>query len=174
MKELEERGIGRPSTYARVIETIVNKRDYVWKKGTALVPTWTAFAKVQLLERHFAHLIDYEFTAIDGGGARRRSRVARAKPRSGSHRSTSATAQVGLAGAGVPRSTSPRSTRPTSTRSRVGHDADGNALIVRVWPNGANIERGDDKAPIPADLAPDELTPEQRRGAARQGAARAA
>ena len=63
VKELEERGIGRPSTYASVIDTIVNKRDYVWKKGSALVPTWTAFAKVQLLERHFAHLIDYEFTA---------------------------------------------------------------------------------------------------------------
>ena len=63
VKELEERGIGRPSTYASVIDTIVNKRDYVWKKGTALVPTWTAFAKVQLLERYFAHLIDYEFTA---------------------------------------------------------------------------------------------------------------
>ena len=63
MKELEERGIGRPSTYASVIDTIVNKRDYVWKKGNALVPTWTAFAKVQLLERYFAHLIDYEFTA---------------------------------------------------------------------------------------------------------------
>jgi DNA topoisomerase-1 len=41
----------------------------------------------------------------------------------------------------------------------VGHDADGHQLVVRVWPNGANIERGDDKAPIPADLAPDELTP---------------
>ena len=62
VKELEERGIGRPSTYASVIETLL-RRDYVWKKGNALVPTWTAFAKVQLLERHFAHLIDYEFTA---------------------------------------------------------------------------------------------------------------
>ena len=63
MKELEERGIGRPSTYASIIDTITNERDYVWKKGTALVPTWTAFAKMQLLERYFAHLIDYDFTA---------------------------------------------------------------------------------------------------------------
>ena len=62
VKELEERGIGRPSTYVSVIETIL-ARDYVFKKGTALVPTWKAFAKVQLLERHFAHLIDYDFTA---------------------------------------------------------------------------------------------------------------
>ena len=62
VKELEERGIGRPSTYAVVIDTLL-RRDYVWKKGSALVPTWTAFAKQQLLERYFAHLIDYEFTA---------------------------------------------------------------------------------------------------------------
>ena len=63
VKELEERGIGRPSTYASVIETIL-RRDYAFKKGSALVPTWTAFAKVQLLERYFSHLIDYEFTAV--------------------------------------------------------------------------------------------------------------
>ncbi len=62
VKELEERGIGRPSTYAVVLDTLL-RRDYVWKKGNALVPTWTAFAKLQLLERYFAHLIDYEFTA---------------------------------------------------------------------------------------------------------------
>ena len=62
VKELEERGIGRPSTYAVVIDTLL-RRDYVWKKGNALVPSWTAFAKLQLLERHFARLIDYEFTA---------------------------------------------------------------------------------------------------------------
>ena len=69
VKELEERGIGRPSTYAGVIDTLL-RRDYVWKKGSALVPSWSAFAKLQLLERHFAHLIDYEFTATHGGGAR--------------------------------------------------------------------------------------------------------
>ena len=63
VKELEERGIGRPSTYASIIETITNERGYVWKKGTALVPAWTAFAKTQLLERYFAHLVDYAFTA---------------------------------------------------------------------------------------------------------------
>ena len=63
MKELEERGIGRPSTYASVIETITHERGYVWKKGSALVPSWTAFAKIQLMERHFPHLVDYDFTA---------------------------------------------------------------------------------------------------------------
>jgi DNA topoisomerase-1 len=62
VKELEERGIGRPSTYAAVIET-VQARGYVWRKGTALVPAWTAFAVTNLLERHFGHLVDYSFTA---------------------------------------------------------------------------------------------------------------
>ena len=59
---LEERGIGRPSTYAAIIDTIL-KRDYVFKKGNALVPSWTAFAVIRLLEEHFASLVDYKFTA---------------------------------------------------------------------------------------------------------------
>ncbi|HVG95238.1 MAG TPA: type I DNA topoisomerase [Planctomycetota bacterium] len=62
IKELEARGIGRPSTYASIIETIL-ARDYCFKKGTALVPTFTAFAVVALLDRHLHHLVDYEFTA---------------------------------------------------------------------------------------------------------------
>jgi DNA topoisomerase-1 len=62
IKELEARGIGRPSTYASIIETIL-ARDYCFKKGTALVPTFTAFAVVQLLDQHLHWLVDYEFTA---------------------------------------------------------------------------------------------------------------
>mgnify|MGYP003493430042 CR=1 FL=1 len=62
VKELEGKGIGRPSTYASIIQTIQD-RGYVFKKGSALVPTWTAFAKVRLLEEHFSNLVDYEFTA---------------------------------------------------------------------------------------------------------------
>ncbi len=62
IKELEDRAIGRPSTYASIIGTILD-RGYVFKKGTALVPSFVAFAVVTLLERHFAHLVDYEFTA---------------------------------------------------------------------------------------------------------------
>ncbi len=61
-KTLEEKGIGRPSTYASIIDTILN-RNYVFKKGTALVPTWTAFAVCQLMETHFSDLVDYQFTA---------------------------------------------------------------------------------------------------------------
>ena len=62
VKILEERGIGRPSTYASIIQT-VQDRGYVWKKGGALVPTLTAFAVIQLLEKHLGRLVDYEFTA---------------------------------------------------------------------------------------------------------------
>ncbi|MFN8016453.1 MAG: type I DNA topoisomerase [Acidimicrobiia bacterium] len=62
VKELESRGIGRPSTYAAVMQTIQD-RGYVWKKSSALVPSWVAFATVKLLENHFSHLVDYEFTA---------------------------------------------------------------------------------------------------------------
>jgi len=62
VKAMEELGVGRPSTYASVIATILD-RGYVWKKGTALVPSFTAFAVVGLLERYFADLVDYGFTA---------------------------------------------------------------------------------------------------------------
>ena len=62
VKKLEELGIGRPSTWASIIQT-VQDRGYVWKKGQALVPTWTAFAVVNLLERHFGTIVDYQFTA---------------------------------------------------------------------------------------------------------------
>src|SRR5690606_20124642 len=78
VKALEALGIGRPSTYASIMQTIQD-RGYVWKKGQALVPSTDAFAVVNLLERHFAHLVDYEFTArmeddldeIAGGRQRR-------------------------------------------------------------------------------------------------------
>ncbi|MFI6604522.1 type I DNA topoisomerase [Nonomuraea sp. NPDC050536] len=62
VKELEEREIGRPSTYASIIGTILD-RGYVFKKGTALVPSFLAFAVVNLLEQHFGNLVDYDFTA---------------------------------------------------------------------------------------------------------------
>ncbi|HEX2064435.1 MAG TPA: type I DNA topoisomerase, partial [Acidimicrobiales bacterium] len=76
VKALEDMGVGRPSTYASIIGTIQD-RGYVWKKGLALVPSFTAFAVVGLLESHFADLVDYAFTArmeddLDGiaGGAK--------------------------------------------------------------------------------------------------------
>ncbi|WP_030392675.1 MULTISPECIES: type I DNA topoisomerase [Kitasatospora] len=62
VKELEDREIGRPSTYASIIDTIIGRR-YVFKKGTALVPSFLSFAVVNLLEKHFGRLVDYDFTA---------------------------------------------------------------------------------------------------------------
>jgi DNA topoisomerase-1 len=62
VKAMEEKGIGRPSTYASTIDTIQGRR-YVFTKGQALVPTWLAFAVTRLLEEHFTELVDYEFTA---------------------------------------------------------------------------------------------------------------
>ncbi len=72
VKALEDMGVGRPSTYSTILDTI-QARGYVWKKGTALVPSWTAFAVIGLLEQHFGELVDYGFTAVDGGGPRRHS-----------------------------------------------------------------------------------------------------
>ena len=158
MKELEERGIGRPSTYASVIDTIVNKRDYVWKKGTALVPTWTAFAKVQLLERYFAHLIDYEFTATMEEAL---DSIARGEGEAEKwlHSFYFGNGQAGLKELVAEEHVATIDKAEVNT-VHIGHDAEGRELTVRVWPNGANIDRGDERAPIPADLAPDELTPE--------------
>jgi DNA topoisomerase-1 len=62
VKALEERGIGRPSTYAAIISTIISK-GYVIKQGSALVPEWIAFTVTRFLEQNFDHLVDYEFTA---------------------------------------------------------------------------------------------------------------
>ena len=62
MKRLEELGIGRPSTFASIISTILD-RGYVTQRGQALVPSWIAFSVVRLLEEHFGDLVEYDFTA---------------------------------------------------------------------------------------------------------------
>jgi DNA topoisomerase-1 len=158
VKELEERGIGRPSTYASVIETIL-RRDYVFKKGSALVPTWTAFAKVQLLERYFSHLIDYEFTAVMEEAL---DAIARGEGEAEKwlHSFYFGNGEIGLRDL-VAEEHIAQIDKAEVNAVHIGTDGDGQELIVRVWPNGANIERGDEKGPIPAELAPDELTPER-------------
>ena len=62
VKAMEERGIGRPSTYASTIGTIQD-RGYVSNRGSALIPSWLAFAVTRLMEEHFSRLVDYDFTA---------------------------------------------------------------------------------------------------------------
>ena len=116
VKRLEELGIGRPSTYASIMQTIQD-RGYVWKKGTALVPTWTAFAVANLLEQHFGDLVDYGFTArmeddldeiaVPAAGARAVAAPVLVRR----------TASPGVKVARRPRARA-RPTRPRSTRSR--------------------------------------------------------
>ena len=132
VKRLEELGIGRPSTYASIMQTIQD-RGYVWKKGTALVPTWTAFAVVNLLEQHFTDLVDYAFTArmeddldeIAGGDVRARARGCTAFwfGHGGDGRRRRTASRLGLKELVDAASTT--STPPRSTRSRSALDADG-------------------------------------------------
>ena len=170
VKELEERGIGRPSTYASVIDTLL-RRDYVWKKGTALVPSWSAFAKQQLLERHFAHLIDYEFTATMEEAL---DAIARGEAEAEKWLHTFWFGN-GVAGPqGARRRRAPGDDRP-GRRERGRASAPtrrASEIIVRVWSNGASVVRGDDKAPVPVDLPPDELTIASPRSC-REGCGRA-
>src|SRR5262249_14015173 len=78
---LEELGVGRPSTYASIIATLLDPgRNFAYRRGSALVPTWSAFAVVQILEGHFAQYVDYRFTAkmeddLDRIAAREEERV---------------------------------------------------------------------------------------------------
>jgi DNA topoisomerase-1 len=155
VKELEERGIGRPSTYASVIDTLL-RRDYVWKKGSAMVPSWTAFAKLQLLERHFEHLIDYEFTATMEEAL---DAIARGEGESEKwlHAFWFGDGAPGLRE--LVNDEHLATIDPADVNAvHIGHDADGSEIIVRVWNNGASVLRGEEKAPVPVDLCPDELT----------------
>ena len=150
---LEELGIGRPSTYASIIGTIQN-RDYVWKKGQALVPSWLAMAVVRLLEEHFGQLVDYGFTArmeaeLDAIASGEYTRVQAlddfyrgGKEFTGLVRLLENWGEIDARG--------------ISEFAVRGTDA-----VVRVGRYGPFIERGEQRANIPADLAPDELTPER-------------
>ncbi len=168
VKELEERGIGRPSTYAVVIDTLL-RRDYVWKKGAALVPTWTAFAKQQLLERFFAHLIDYEFTATMEEAL---DAIARGEGEAEKwlHSFWFGNGQTGLKD--LVDEDHLATIDPAEVNAvPIATDAEGRDIIVRVWNNGASVVRGEERAPVPVDLAPDELTLERAEELLEKGAA---
>ncbi|HYH49076.1 MAG TPA: type I DNA topoisomerase [Acidimicrobiia bacterium] len=154
--ELETRGIGRPSTYASVIQTIQD-RGYVWKKGTALVPSWTAFAVVRLLEEHFSHLVDYEFTArmeetLDDIARGERESVPWLR------QFYFGNGVVGLRTL-VEQRVPEIDAREINTIP-IGSDSDGNDIVVRVGRYGPYLSRADQTAPVPDGIAPDELTPE--------------
>ena len=155
VQRLEELGVGRPSTYASIMTTIQD-RGYVWKKGSALVPTFVAFGVVGLLEKHFPQLVDYSFTASmeddldliatgqkesvpwltdfyfgdDGLHARVATRLDEIDPRA-----------VGS----IP----------------IGTDESGTDVVARIGRYGPYVEIGEERASIPDDLAPDELTVEK-------------
>ncbi|MEK9663757.1 MAG: type I DNA topoisomerase, partial [Candidatus Nanopelagicales bacterium] len=154
---LEELGIGRPSTYAAIMGTIVD-RGYVWKKGSALVPSFLAFAVIRLLEEHFTELVDYAFTAkmeeeldsIASGDSHRSERLETFWR--GGH-------MDGADFRGVLELCSDLGAidaRMLSTFPIEGTDA-----VVRVGRYGAFVERGEQRASIPDSLAPDELTAEK-------------
>jgi len=156
VKELEERGIGRPSTYASVIQTITHERGYVWKKGTALVPSWTAFAKLQLLERYFAHLVDYDFTAtmeeeldlIANGESESEHWLSDFYFGNGQRGLKDMVGEEHLA------EIDPREVNTIE----IGKDDDGRRINVRVGKFGPYLEREDERASLAEDIPPDELT----------------
>ncbi len=170
VKAMEELGVGRPSTYASVIATIQN-RGYVWKKASALVPSFTAFAVVGLLERYFPELVDYGFTAsmeddldhIASGDeevlpwlTRFYFGAAGAKDLDDAGNGQQAGAPPGLKRAVAMRLGEIDAREINSIP--VGTDDDGHAIVVRVGRYGPYLQRGEERASIPEDLCPDEVT----------------
>ncbi len=151
--KLEELGIGRPSTYAAIMGTIVD-RGYVWKKGSALVPSFIAFAVIRLLEEHFSELVDYAFTAkmeeeldsIASGDSHRNERL-ETFWRGGHMDGADFRGVLDLCS-----DLGAIDARGLSTFPITGTDA-----VVRVGRYGAFVERGEERASIPDDVAPDEL-----------------
>ncbi|RKS70704.1 DNA topoisomerase I [Actinomadura pelletieri DSM 43383] len=153
VKELEEREIGRPSTYASIIGTIL-AREYVFKKGTALVPSFLAFAVVNLLEQHFGNLVDYDFTAHMEDGLDEIARGEAERVRwltrfyfgdDGEEGLKELVGDIGdIDAKGV-------SSFPIK-------DSD---IVVRVGRYGSYLDRDGQRANIPDDIAPDELTAEK-------------
>jgi DNA topoisomerase I len=171
VKELEDREIGRPSTYASIIGTILD-RGYVFKKGTALVPSFLAFAVIKLLEDHFGKLVDYAFTAqmedaldeIARGEAERVPWLRRFYFGDDGHANGAAEAN---GGAGSGESAGPGLKALVSDigdidpRDVSSFPLDGTDIIVRVGRYGPYLERDGQRANVPEDMAPDELTPEK-------------
>jgi len=162
VKALEERGIGRPSTYAAIMGTILD-RGYVRRQGQALVPEFLAFAVVNLLERHFAQLVDYEFTArmeddldeIASGEEKRDQWLKRFY--------FGNDGDVGLKEL-VEGRLAEIDAREINTVELPGSD-----IVVRVGRYGPYLERGEERQTLPPDIAPDELSPARAEELLAQG-----
>ena len=160
VKAMEEMGVGRPSTYASIISTILD-RGYAWKKGSALVPSFTAFAVVKLLEQHFGQLVDYRFTAnleddLDEIAGCRQERVPWL---SSFYFGEPSGERLGLRTLVAERldAIDPRQVSAIP----LGTDAEGREVVVRVGRYGPFLQRDEERASVPEDLAPDELTLER-------------
>jgi len=155
VKAMEEIGVGRPSTYASIVSTILD-RGYVWKKGSAMVPSLTAFGVVGLLEQHFADLVDYGLTAsmeddldeIAGGDEDMERWLGEFWFGPGGHgglRDQVADNLDSIDAAAV-------------NAVPIGTAADGQEIVARSGKYGPYLKKGDQTVSIPDDLAPDELT----------------
>jgi DNA topoisomerase-1 len=155
IKELEANGIGRPSTYATIIDTIL-RREYVVKQGNALVPTFMAFAVVGLLEKNFEDLVDIQFTArmeddldaISLGDQKSLPYLKAFYFGNGDKKGLKS-----LIGGEI-------DAREACTLP-LGKGKDGRQINVRIGRYGPYLERGKERASIPAAMAPDELTLEK-------------
>jgi DNA topoisomerase-1 len=167
---LEELGIGRPSTYASIMQTIQD-RGYVWKKGNSLVPSFIAFAVVNLLEQHFAQLVDYDFTAsleeeldeIADGNLQRVDWLTEFYF-GGEGRHTGGIAESGGLKQIVGQRLEEIDARGVNSIPLRATSTDGKPVVARVGRYGPYLQvDGDDGArvSIPEDLAPDELTSEK-------------
>jgi DNA topoisomerase I len=159
VKRLEELGIGRPSTWASIIQT-VQDRGYVWKKGQALVPTWTAFAVVGLMEKHFGELVDYAFTARIEEDLDSIARNERQKQDWLQH-FYFGDEDDNLPGLKrlVEENLDEIDAAEINTFP-IGSDPEGREIVVKPGKYGPYVKRGDDTASVPDDLTPDELTVE--------------
>jgi DNA topoisomerase I len=151
VRTLEELGIGRPSTYASILGTILD-RGYVFKRGTALVPAFLAFSVVNLLEQHFGQLVDYDFTArmeddldrIASGDERRAEWLQRFYFGDGSAGLHELVSDLGAIDA-----------------REINSLEIGDGIVLRVGRYGPYLERDGKRASVPDELAPDELTLER-------------
>lgn len=162
-RELERLGIGRPSTYAAIIET-VQRRNYVYKKGNALVPRWQAFSMVRLLEENFPKLVDYQFTAEmeDLLDSISREELSSTKYLGDFYFGT---ANDGLKQQLVDNmsvSSADVCTFPLGTPPPTDEQPHPAPISVRVYSEATLVQQGEDrKASVPDDLPPDELTLEK-------------
>ncbi|MFR9804895.1 type I DNA topoisomerase [Pseudonocardia sp. RS010] len=176
IKQLEELGIGRPSTYVSIIKTIQD-RGYVWKKGSALVPSWVAFSVVGLLEHHFGRLVDYDFTAAmeDELDAISSGNLTRNAWLNGFYFGDGAGSEGSVARAGGLKKLVGVNLEEIDAREinsiPLFTDSQGREAVVRVGRYGPYMERptGEvdaegkpktQRANLPEDLPPDELTEE--------------